>query len=134
MTIAVTSVRRDALLRGWTPAALDARQDAHVYHVCGYGASYGDTAATDIHGGQKWVSLREDALLPLVEQFFAERVWGPMRLRKLAQQLRGYDRERKRGEHVQATKLREAIAAADRNIEPAWGYQRHRHRGRRTSF
>ncbi len=102
---------------GHQPLSMQGKtRKGHVYHVCGYGASYGDTAATEIHGGQKWVSLREDALLPLVEQFFAERVWGPMRLKKLAQQLRGYDRERKRGEHVQATKLREAIATTDRNI------------------
>jgi hypothetical protein len=33
-----------------------------------YGASYGNTAATQVLANQKWIYLREDALLPLVEQ------------------------------------------------------------------
>jgi hypothetical protein len=60
----------------------------HHYYACSYGSTYGDTAAGDVHAGQKWIYLREDALLPLVEQFFAQRVLGPVRLDKLARQLR----------------------------------------------
>jgi site-specific DNA recombinase len=102
---------------GHQPLAMQGKtRKGHVYHSCGYGASYGDTAATDIHTGQKYVSLREDALLPLAERFFSERVWGPMRLQKLAQQLRGYDRERKKSGQVLVTRLRQQITGADRNI------------------
>ncbi len=34
----------------------------------------------------------EDAILPLVEKFFAERIFAPMRLDKLERQLRAHDR------------------------------------------
>jgi site-specific DNA recombinase len=102
---------------GHQPLSMQGKtRKGHVYYACGYGTSYGDTAATEIHAGQKYVSLREDDLRPLVEKFLTERVWGPMRLQKLAQQIRGYDRERKRGEKLEATKLREVIATAERNI------------------
>ena len=63
---------------GHQPLAMQGKtRKGHVYHACGYSNSYGDTAATEIHAGQKWVSLREDTLLPLVEQFFKEHIWGP---------------------------------------------------------
>lgn len=69
---------------GHQPLAMQGKtRKGHVYHACGYSNSYGDTAATEIHAGQKWVSLREDTLLPLVEQFFKEHIWGPLRLEKL---------------------------------------------------
>jgi site-specific DNA recombinase len=88
----------------------------HVYHACGYSNNYGNTAAIEVHTGQKWVSLREDALLPIVEQFFQERVWGRLRIEKLTRQLNGYDRERKKSGQVLAADLRQQIASSDRNI------------------
>jgi len=39
-------------------------------YACSYGATYGDTAAVEVHADQKWIYLREDALLPVVERFF----------------------------------------------------------------
>ncbi len=89
----------------------------HHYYACSYGATYGDTAAADVHAGQKWIYLREDALLPLVEQFFAQRIFGPMRLEKLARQLHTHDRERKRNGQLLATRLRQQISEADRKIK-----------------
>jgi hypothetical protein len=56
----------------------------HHYYACSYGASYGNTAAAEVHANQKWIYLREDALLPLVEHFFEQRIFGPLRLEKLA--------------------------------------------------
>jgi hypothetical protein len=56
----------------------------HHYYACSYGASYGNTAAVEVHANQKWIYLREDALLPLVEHFFEQRIFGPLRLEKLA--------------------------------------------------
>ncbi len=88
----------------------------HAYHACGYSNSYGDTAATEIHAGQKWVSLREDTLLPLVEQFFKERIRGPLRLEKLTHQLNCHNSERKKASQLLATRLRQQIADADRNL------------------
>jgi hypothetical protein len=61
--------------------------------------------------------LREDALLLLlVEQFFAQRIFGPMRLDKLAKQLRSHDRERRKTGQLAATRLRQQIADANRKI------------------
>jgi DNA invertase Pin-like site-specific DNA recombinase len=90
---------------------------SHHYYACSYGATYGDIAAAEVHAGQKWIYLREDALLPLVEQFFAKRVFGPMRLDKLARQLQTHDRQRKRNGQLLATRLRQQIAEADRKIK-----------------
>ena len=61
--------------------------------------------------------MNEDVLMPLVEEFFRTRIWGPMRLKKLAAQLKRHGREQaKRGE-LKATKLRQMVATADRNIK-----------------
>ncbi len=87
------------------------------YMACAYRDQYGDTAAAEIHGGAKWIYMNEDVLMPLVEEFFRTRIWGPMRLKKLAAQLKSHGRERvKRGE-LKATKLRQMVATADRNIK-----------------
>ena len=34
----------------------------HRYYACAYAANYGDDAALEAHGGQKWISVREDWL------------------------------------------------------------------------
>jgi site-specific DNA recombinase len=102
---------------GHQPLAMQGKtRKGHVYHACGYSNSYGDTAATEIHAGQKWVSLREDTMLPLAEQFFKERVWGPLRHEKLTHQLNGHNSERKRSSQLLVTRLRQQIASADRNL------------------
>jgi hypothetical protein len=64
----------------------------------------------------KWVSLREDTLLPLVEQFFKERVWGPLRLEKLARQLNSHDQANAEAGKLRTIQLRRLIADADRNL------------------
>jgi site-specific DNA recombinase len=93
-----------------------ARKDHH-YYACSYGATYGDVAACETHAGQKWIYLREDALLPLVEQFFAQRIFGPLRLDKLRKQLKTAATEHKQeGRHV-ATRLRDHITDAERRIK-----------------
>ena len=60
----------------------------HVYMTCDYGRTYGKVAADEIVGHGQRLSIREDALVPLVERFFSERIFGPMRLDKLARQMR----------------------------------------------
>jgi site-specific DNA recombinase len=116
--------RRNYLFAGMVHCATDHQplsmqgkaRKGHHYYACSYRASYGDTAAADVHAGQKWIYLREDALLPLVEQVFAQRIFGPMRLQKLARQLRTHDRERKRNGQLLATRLRQQISEADRKV------------------
>ena len=78
---------------GHQPLAMYGRtRKQHTYLTCDYGRTYGKVAAEQIEGHGQWLSLREDALLPLVEQFFAERIFGPMRLEKLARQLRAHQK------------------------------------------
>jgi hypothetical protein len=89
----------------------------HHYYACNYGANYGDTAASGVHGNQKWIYIREDALLPLVEQFFAQRIFGPLRLEKLTKQLKSHQQGQKQTGKLLATRLRHQIAEADRKIK-----------------
>ncbi len=103
---------------GHQPLSMQGKaRKGHHYYACSYGASYGDTAATQVHANQKWIYLREDALLPLVEQFFAQRIFGPLRLEKLARQLKAHARDQKRGGKLLATRLRQQIADTDRKIK-----------------
>jgi len=103
---------------GHQPLSMQGKaRKAHHYYACSYGASYGDVAACDAHAGQKWIYLREDALRPLVERFFEQRIFGPMRLDKLATQLRSAKRDRKRTERHTGTRLRELIADRERRIK-----------------
>jgi len=62
------------------------------------------TAALEAHGGQKSISVREDWLERLVLRFFEQRIFGPMRLDKLARQLRTHDRDQRR-----TTRLSDAL-------------------------
>jgi hypothetical protein len=51
---------------GHQPLSMQGKtRKGHHYYACSYGASYGDTAAVEVHANQKWIYLREDALLPL---------------------------------------------------------------------
>jgi site-specific DNA recombinase len=93
------------------------KKAAHPTYNCGYGSAYSDNAAEEVHGGAKWVSVREDLLLSLVEDFYAERVFGPLRVEKLATQLNQAERDQTKASKLQATKLRTAISEADRKIK-----------------
>jgi site-specific DNA recombinase len=116
--------RRDYLLAGMVrccsghqPLSMYGRErKGHRYYCCDYARSYGEEAAAQIPDHGKWLYLREDALVPLVERFFAERIFGPMRLDKLARQLRAQARSsKKRAKGAQAT-LRRQVADFDRRI------------------
>ena len=84
--------------------------------TCDYGRTYGKEAADQIDGHGQWLSLREDALLPLVEQFFAERIFGPMRLDKLARQLRAHQKATAKAANGTQKRLRDEIADLDDRI------------------
>jgi site-specific DNA recombinase len=89
----------------------------HYYYACAYANSYGEDAAIEAHGGQKWLSLREDRLLRLVLRFFERRVFGPMRVEKLEKQMRAQDRAQCRGDKLAGTRIRKQIADLDRRIK-----------------
>jgi site-specific DNA recombinase len=102
---------------GHQPLSMQGKaRKGHHYFACSYGSTYGDTAAADVHAGQKWIYLREDALLPLVERFFAERVFGPVRLDKLARQIKAHRKDERRAGRQLAARLRQQIADADRKL------------------
>ncbi|HKG35466.1 MAG TPA: recombinase family protein, partial [Solirubrobacterales bacterium] len=86
------------------------------YCVCAYARDYGDVAAEQIEGHGKWLRLREDVIVPLVEKFFAERIFGPMRLDKLERQLRTHNRKLKRETVTSRTRISKEIAELDRKI------------------
>ena len=89
----------------------------HHYYSYGYSTSYGDVAATEAHGGQKTVSVREDWLERLVLRFFEQRIFGPMRLDKLVKQLKAHDRAERRNGKLARTRIRQQIGELDRKIK-----------------
>ncbi|MDP9369770.1 MAG: recombinase family protein, partial [Chloroflexota bacterium] len=102
---------------GHQPLAMYGRKRKdHTYMTCDYGRTYGKVAADQIEGHGQWLSVREDALVPLVESFFAERIFGPMRLEKLARQLQVHQRESARQADGAQRQLREEIAELDERI------------------
>lgn len=102
---------------GHQPLAMYGRErKRHTYLCCDYGRAYGKTAAEQIDGHGQWLYLREDALLPLVEQFFAQRIFGPMRLQKLAGQLRTQQRQTKHAAAQDNAALRRQVADLDHRI------------------
>jgi DNA invertase Pin-like site-specific DNA recombinase len=86
------------------------------YYCCDYARSYRDEAAAQIPEHGKWLYVREDVLLPLVERFFAERIFGPMRLDKLERQLRAHGRQAKRTAKHTESRLRGQVADLERRI------------------
>jgi site-specific DNA recombinase len=84
--------------------------------TCDYGRRYGRVAADQIEGHGQWLSIREDALLPLVERFFCERIFGPMRLDKLARQLRAHQTAAAKTANGTQKRLRDEVADLDQRI------------------
>ena len=97
--------------------------------TCDYGRTYGNEAADQIDGHGQWLSIREDALLPLVEQFFAERIFGPMRLDKLARQLRAHQKATAKA----ANGTQQRAARRDRRPRPTASACRSRRSNRASS-
>jgi site-specific DNA recombinase len=59
----------------------------YVYMRCDYGRQYGRAAAAAIESHGQWCSVREDALMSLVLDFFEARVFGATRMDRLAEQI-----------------------------------------------
>ncbi len=93
------------------------RRKGHTYYACSYGTDYGETAAAEVHGGAKWIYLREDHVLDLVERFLAQRVFGPLRLDRLEKQLAAERRGRRTEGQRAAKRLRDQIADLDRRMK-----------------
>lgn len=50
-------------------------------------------------------------------RFFEQRIFGPMRLDKLAKQLKAHDRDQRRSGKLAGTRIRQQIAELDRKIK-----------------
>jgi site-specific DNA recombinase len=102
---------------GHAPLAMfGAEMTGRTYMRCDYGRQYGKEAAAQIEGHGTWCSVREDVLLPLALRFFEERVFGPMRMDLLAQQLDAHGkRSRIEAQEAQARPNRQ-IADLDKAI------------------
>ncbi len=88
----------------------------HTYYRCTYRSSYGKVAAEAIAGHGSTCNVREDALLPAIERFFAERLFGPMRLDLLREQLDLQEHTSHTDAQQTAARLQTQIAEADRAI------------------
>ena len=88
----------------------------HTYYRCTYGQNYGKVTADAIAGHGKTCNVREDALLPVIERFFADRLFGPMRLDLLREQLALQQQTSATEEQRTAARLQAQIAEADRAI------------------
>ncbi len=103
---------------GHQPLSMQGKaRKGHHYYSCAYNQNYGDTAAIEAHGGQKTVSVREDWLERLVLRFFEQRIFGPMRLEKLAKQLRAHERDQRRDGKLAGTRIRQQVTELDRKIK-----------------
>ena len=106
---------------GHAPLAMHGRQrtkpnKTYTYMTCDYGRTYGREAADQIDGHGQWLSVREDIMLPLVERFFQQRIFGPMRMQKLARQLDAHSRRSNRDTRATQTKMRRQVVDLDHAI------------------
>ena len=88
----------------------------HVYYRCRYSGSYGKVAAKAIPGHGVTCNVREDTLLPYIERFFSERLFGPMRLDLLREQLDSQEQTSRTEAQRTVARLQAQIAKADRAI------------------
>jgi site-specific DNA recombinase len=88
----------------------------HTYYRCTYGQNYGKVAADTIASHGMTCNVREDAMLPLIERFFAERLFGPMRLDLLREQLDLHEHTSATEAQQTAARLQAQITEADRAI------------------
>jgi site-specific DNA recombinase len=99
-----------------------------TYYACCYRISYGDKAAEALGHG-KWQYVREDALVKVIDAFFASRVFGPRRLahfraqhKELAAELReDGGGERKRIEHEVGEierRIQRQLDAIENGVDP----------------
>jgi hypothetical protein len=88
----------------------------HVYYRCSYGRDYGPAAAAKIDGHGISCNVREELLLPFIDRFFAERLFGPIRMDLLAAQLDAQEKASQSRARRDATRLQAQIAEAERAI------------------
>ncbi len=86
-----------------------------TYYACCYRIAYGDKAAEALGHG-KWQYVREDALLPAIDRFFATNIFGAQRIHHLRAQHADLGRSIAT-EDTRDQRRREQIADVEHRIE-----------------
>jgi hypothetical protein len=92
------------------------RKDEPTYYTCGYRTSYGDRAAEAVGHG-KWQYIREDSLVPVVDSFFATRIFGPKRLAHFQAQSSTLADDLERRESDKGKRVADQLSEIERRIE-----------------
>lgn len=131
------TTKRFYLLRGFihcatghNPLRMQGKsRKGNTYYACGYRIDYGDKAAEALGHG-KWQYVNEKVLVPVVDAFFATRIFGPQRLEHFQSQANGLstavqsqsDEKRHRLQKIVSdidTRLDRQIAAIEAGVDPA---------------
>jgi site-specific DNA recombinase len=116
--------RRSYLLRGivqcatgHNPLRMHGKERKGItYYACCYRISYGDKAAEALGHG-KWQYVREDALLDVIDRFFATHIFGPERIERFREQHASLVRELASDRDDGRERIEREIAGLDRRIE-----------------
>jgi site-specific DNA recombinase len=92
------------------------RNGEPTYYTCGYRTTYGDNAAEALGHG-KWQYVREDSLVPVIDGFFASRIFGPKRLAHFHAQGSTLANELERREGDEGKRIADQLGEIDRKIE-----------------
>jgi site-specific DNA recombinase len=87
-----------------------------TYYACCYRIAYGDKAAEALGHG-KWQYLREDALLPAIDRFFADNIFGAQRIYHLRARHADLGPSIATEDAQEHDRLQEQIADLQRRIE-----------------
>ncbi len=87
-----------------------------TYYACCYRIAYGDKAAEALGHG-KWQYIREDALLPVIDNFFVNNIFGAQRIHHLRAQHPDLAPSIAAEDTQEHDRLRERIADVQRRIE-----------------
>jgi site-specific DNA recombinase len=87
-----------------------------TYYACCYRIAYGDKAAEALGHG-KWQYVREDALLPVIDHFFATNIFGAQRIHHLRAQHADLGPSIATEDTQENDRLREQIADIEHRIE-----------------
>jgi len=96
------------------------RKGEPTYYTCGYRTNYGDRAAEAVGHG-KWQYVREDSLVPVIESFFATRIFGPKRLDHFRSHSSSLADELQRRNGDRGKRVADQLGAIERRIERQLG-------------
>ncbi len=87
-----------------------------TYYACCYRIAYGDKAAEALGHG-KWQYVREDILMPAIDSFFAENIFGPDRIQHLQAQYAQLTRSIATQDTSEQDRLRERVADVEHRMQ-----------------